>query len=225
MRIKSLFIIVVLLGMFSSMRSQCNASQTASLVISTVYSVAATSDPAVIKVCNTGIAYDTVSGLNRVWYLESGARLYLKNNPTTLVYMKSGSMLINKGGASAIMAYTEPSVTITNLGFPSVTNNTCTTVSFPASPVCSTTGLDNSADVLSTVSLFPIPLKDYLIIENPERLFLKVQLYNSLGVLISLNHLQQEKANVDVLGLAPGIYYISIENKEKQVTRKIVITN
>lgn len=175
---KLITLLVVLLVSYSA-RSQCNATQNASLVISTSYSVNAFSDPAVIKVCSGGIAYDTVSGLNRTWYLENGGTLYLKSNPTTFVYMKSGSTLINKGNASMIIAYNEAGSTITNAGNPPVNSVTCSAVSFPLTMSCTTTGIaENKTE--SFFQVYPNSADSKLNIQSTSA-FLQWEMYDVLG--------------------------------------------
>lgn len=213
---KLITLLVVLLVSYSA-RSQCNATQNASLVISTSYSVNAFSDPAVIKVCSGGIAYDTVSGLNRTWYLENGGTLYLKSNPTTFVYMKSGSTLINKGSASAIIAYNESGSTIANTGNPPVNSVTCTTVTFPAAMSCTITGINENRS--ETAIVYPNPADERIFISGGLKLS-KQELYDVLGKMVYSGNSNE----IETAILPEGVYILKINYTDRSETsRRIVI--
>lgn len=202
-----------------SVIAQCTASQTASLLISNTTVVSFT-DPIVIKVCATGNAYDTTGNSGRIYFLEAGAKLTLKMNSTTSVYMKSGSFL-TVGDASSIV-YQEIGATIT--GTPSYIYS-CTVVAFPASPACSPTSINEKTYSVDLTSFYPNPAKDNLTVVNDNNAVLHAVVMNVLGQKVKSLTVENGSKNLDVSDLPEGLYYLSVlQNEDVISTKKLIIS-
>jgi len=223
MKTKLLLFGAVFLGLNLNSSAQCSPATNASITISTT-SLLTNSHPSHIKICSTGIVYDTASGMNRTFYLETGAQLYLKNNPTTFVYLKTGSTLINKGGVSAIMAYAEASATITNQGNPPANTNTCASVNFPATPACAVNGISENS-FANFLTFYPMPAGNNLTILNDNKETLNGVFINALGQKVKCVTIESGKKNIDVSGMTEGIYFLNINDKNNSVVTKRILIN
>ncbi|MCE3228733.1 MAG: hypothetical protein K0S32_3284 [Bacteroidetes bacterium] len=217
MKTKLLYLIIISCFFYTA-KSQCTASAQASLVVTTATTVPF-SAPFVVKVCSTGIAYDTTGNNGRTYYLETGAQLKLKMNSTTLVYMKTGSSLtVTPGGSSG--AYFESGASIT--GVPNFSTS-CTLVSFPAAPSCAPTGI-KELSLFNGVSVYPNPAEDLIVINNPTAAILSCNIINAIGQKVKSFNVDTDKKSINISDLSIGIYYLSFsENGKTVMSRKITV--
>jgi hypothetical protein len=221
MKTKLLFSLSLILASFIS-NAQCTSTQTVGLVVSTT-TVIPFSAPFTVKICATGIGYDTTGNSGRIYFLESGSKLYLKMHSTTPVYMKSGSTLNVLGNGTTIV-YAESNTTITGVSAGMIT--TCSVVTFPSSPSCVATKINEyNSDLLNSVAFYPNPAKNNLILTNESAATLDVQLTNVLGQKVRSFTIENGKNNIDISDLNEGIYFVSIiKNNEIVSTKKLIIT-
>jgi hypothetical protein len=218
-----LLLSALLIGLNFNSSAQCSPSTNASITISTT-SLLTNSHPTIIKICPTGIVYDTASGVNRSFYLEPGAKLYLKGNPTTLVYMQSGSTLINKGNVSMILLYTEPTTTITNQGNPPANTTTCGTITFPTIPTCAPPNSINENYLFELLSVYPVPAQNQITVSNENNGTLTGVIINAIGQKVKSISFEKGKKTVDVSDLPEGIYFLNLRDKNNTVsTKKLII--
>ena len=82
------------------------------------------------------------------------------------------------------------------------------------------TNLTNNS--ISTLLIYPLPVKDYVKIENSEKVEL-IKIYNSLGDIVYIETPRKEKLNIDMSGFTQGLYMIFIEDKNgHNLIRKVI---
>ncbi|MBA3663499.1 MAG: T9SS type A sorting domain-containing protein [Bacteroidetes bacterium] len=200
------------------LKSQCSSTQTIGLVVSTTTAVTFSS-PFCIKVCSTGFAHDTSGNNGRVFYMETGSQVKLKNNSTTLVYMQTGSTLTIVGNG-AVLINKEVGATVIGT---SNNSNTCTAVSYPATPGCSTSGL-KSYSSHEFISIYPNPAKNQLTVGS-DNFRGTGAIINTLGQTVKSFVVDSEKKLLNISELTAGIYYLILSESGKKVfTNKIVVS-
>lgn len=227
-----IFTILLVVLSLSKLSAQCAATNpTTSTSIYSMTTVYSSSMGVHIAICCNGILYDTLNNSNNMfYYLEPGGKLYKKGGVTTMVWMKAGTTLTNRGGTSSIMAYSEPTATITNIGLPPVNNNTCAVVSTPQSncyPLgggCGSNGL-NKWKVNYNSILIQNPSNQNLIVTNSNTSVLKGELVNALGQVVLTMELTVGHSNFDISGLKSGMYFLNISDKNDRIETKKLIIN
>ncbi len=208
---------LALLSLTFKAQSQCAATQSVGLLVSTTTTVNSTS-PFVIKVCGTGFVYDTLCCSSKMYYMEPGSQVRLKGNNTTIFYMQSGSTLTIIGNGSTGI-YRELGATVIG----GMNSTTCTAVTFPATPACNSTGL-NESHIYNTIGIYPNPANDLITINHPYNTALQATIYNSLGQKVKSVSIESENTTVNISDLNKGIYYMSFTDNGKTVlTKKITV--
>ena len=64
--------------------------------------------------------------------------------------------------------------------------------------------------------LYPNPVKNYLTIENNHQIK-SIKIYNQLGQKILAKEINNEKTDLDLSFISPGIYTIQIETENKSI--------
>jgi hypothetical protein len=83
---------------------------------------------------------------------------------------------------------------------------------------------ENSKDLSFTA--FPNPALNYLniVLHSNENLFIAIE--NTLGeIILKKIDVKQSNLQIDVSSLEPGIYFLTVSNKNKSVTKKFIKTN
>ena len=217
---KHLFFLITAFISIGSIKSQCSVTTTASLIVSTTTVVNSTSGFC-IKICSTGTVYDTTGNPGRMYYIETGGKLYIKMNSTTMVYMKPGSFITKLSGtASPVIIYNEVGANITGTFSPPPT--TCSVVSYPASPSCVTGITENN--LVNLITVYPNPAKNYLTINNESNIELNAQIINAIGQTIKSIKIDSEKKTIDVAELGSGIYFLNLMDKDRLIgVKKLII--
>ena len=98
------------------------------------------------------------------------------------------------------------------------------------SPIITNTTV-NHFGTFSTASINEVQPDNLLIYPNPSRNFIfisdieeikNVQIYNTLGELIILQHSNSKQENIDISNLNKGIYFVEIKTNSKIYIRKII---
>ncbi|WP_372950818.1 T9SS type A sorting domain-containing protein [Mariniphaga sp.] len=92
-----------------------------------------------------------------------------------------------------------------------------------------TSGLTDVAEISSgEISIFPNPASNRLYVrlsnQNGQKTILR--LYNLQGQLLrdkNYNSIENSMLQMDLKGLVPGIYFLNLENKQLNLTRKVII--
>ena len=203
--------------------AQCTTTQTAGLTISTT-TVIQPSAPAIIKICPTGIVYDTL-GTNSVftYFMEAGSKLIMKKVNTVLIYMKSTSGFTNTvyfpGNK---LVYTEPGTSIVNTATGTLTPTNCTLVTFPTAPSCAL-GITVNTAASELINVYPNPAKNNFTVSNENNLALICNLTNALGQKVKSFTIETAKKTIDVSDLNEGIYYLSIIENAKIISQKKLV--
>ena len=84
-------------------------------------------------------------------------------------------------------------------------------------------GLQNRAKDHS-VSLYPNPAENKLIIDNGELIIERIDIYNTLGMLVLKSSIanRQSETEVDVSGLPAGIYFVQLVGEKERWTGRFV---
>ena len=224
MRSKILLSIAMFLAVFYT-KAQCVNTQTAGITVSNTMVLPAGSG-GVVLICSTGVLYDTLMNSNVFkYYLEAGAKLITKNGSTLLICMKATSGFTNNGFAPFNkMVYTESGTSLVNNSTGSITPTTCSLISFPSSPLCSPTGVNEKNMISNLVSFYPNPAKNSVTILNESFTLLNIEVINSLGQKVRSFGLEIGKKTIDVSDLNEGIYYVSVsENNKTLLFKKMII--
>jgi len=86
-------------------------------------------------------------------------------------------------------------------------------------------GLDQFEDLALTISTYPNPVTDLLIlkVETLEWNDLNFRMYNSEGKIVSTDKLLNSETNIDMSHLAPGTYFLQVfMDKDALKTFKII---
>ncbi|MBP9068737.1 MAG: T9SS type A sorting domain-containing protein [Bacteroidia bacterium] len=228
---KKLFVIIALLGV-GKITAQCTAfSSTASASIYSMTAVYNSSMGINVAICCNGILYDTLNNNNNMnYFIHQGGVLYKKGGVTTMVWLDGGAKIINNGGTSAIMAYSESTATITNNGMPAVNNNTCASVTipfancFPLGGPCGTNSLKEISPLSQNIKIIN-PVDQKLNIYNGNSINLKARIINALGQLIQISDVDMGNNSFDVSGFKSGVYFIEVYEKEVKVMSNKIIIN
>jgi len=227
---KKIFLFIVLL-FIGKLSAQCSASSPTTSF--SVYSLTTVYSPTMglhVAICCDGILYDTlVNNSNMFYYIEPGGKLYKKGGVTTMVWIKGSGTLINKGGTSAIMAYSEPTATITNIGMPPVNTTTCTMVSTPINncyPLgggpCGSNGINEMKGLTAQIQMNVF--NKFLYIENGNTGTFKGDIVNSMGQKIMKITLTNGYNTYCLSDLAAGVYFVSVFDKHsKLLTKRIIV--
>lgn len=224
----TLLFILLFIGKLSA---QCSAgSPTTSF---SVYSLTMVYSPTMglhVAICCDGVLYDTlVNNSNMFYYIEPGGKLYKKGGVTTMVWIKASGTLINKGGTSAIMAYSEPTATITNIGGPPVNTTTCALVSTPINncyPLgggpCGSNGINEMKGLNAQINMNVF--NKFLYIENANTGTFKGDIMNSTGQMIMKIDITNGYNTYCLTDLAAGIYFVNVFSKQgKILTKRIIV--
>jgi hypothetical protein len=224
MKTNLLLSIAICFGVFFT-KAQCVNTQTANVTVTNTM-VLPPSSSGVVLICSAGVLYDTLMNSNVFkYYLEPGAKLITKNGSTLFINMKATSGYTNYGFSPFNkFVYAEPGATMVSTFSVPITPNTCSVVSFPASPLCAPTGVIKKDQDVNIVSFYPNPAKNSLTINNETSSLLNAQLINALGQKVRSFNLENGKKTIDVSDLNEGLYYISVsENNKTIVFKKIII--
>lgn len=210
--------------------AQCAAgSQTTSFSVYSLTTVYSSTMGLHVAICCEGVLYDTlVNNSNMFYYIEPGGKLYKKGGVTTMVWIKGTGTLINKGGTSAIIVYSEPTATITNAGMPPVNNNTCAVVSTPISncyPLggsCGSTFVDVLSDRARHIEI--TSFNKFIYIENKNVLGFKGEIISVQGQKIMNFDITNGYNTYCLSDVASGIYLVNVFDKQnKMLTKKVII--
>lgn len=83
---------------------------------------------------------------------------------------------------------------------------------------CLSLGSENDLDIQINISLFPNPATEKIAISCSVQIQ-AIRIYNSLGVLLIKIKYESE---INISNLSPGIYFISIQTKERELFRKLI---
>lgn len=86
------------------------------------------------------------------------------------------------------------------------------------------TGLDDLKSI-ANLNVYPNPASDLLNIENNDHSIKKVQLFNSVGLIIKTLHVGQGINTFDLSDLGAGLYFIEVNTNKGAFTKKIIKTN
>jgi len=90
--------------------------------------------------------------------------------------------------------------------------------------VCILTASDEKAPVENLISFFPNPASTELKIKNSELKIQEIEIYDMLGEKIfSHQPLAQREISIDISRWNSGIYFVSVKDKNKVQTQKLVI--
>lgn len=87
------------------------------------------------------------------------------------------------------------------------------------------TGTTNTEDIFedSNTSVYPIPVKDYLIIQNENLCNTgMIEIYNMQGGLIKQIYPIQNRCVIDVANISNGLYFLQIKTKDKTIVKKFI---
>jgi hypothetical protein len=79
------------------------------------------------------------------------------------------------------------------------------------------------SDQSLNVSVYPVPVKDYLVIETKNTSHSNMKIYSLLGEVVMQKELTSEKGVINIDGLKPGIYILNISNNGRIASRRIVV--
>jgi uncharacterized repeat protein (TIGR01451 family) len=143
---------------------------------------------------------------------------------TTLIAIDSGltyQWLDCDNGNNPISAATNSSYTppISGNYAIEVTNGSCTTIS-----PCYNVTIVNLASLKDKdkILIYPNPTHSVIYIEQKATNSLSYQLFNSLGNLVKKGHSQIPKSSIQLLDLASGVYYLSVECEGTIFNHKII---
>lgn len=199
-------------------KSQCAATQSVGLLVSTTTTVNSNS-PFTIKVCSTGFVYDTLCCSSKMYYMEAGSQVRIKGHNTTLFYMQSGSTLTVIGNGTTVI-YREPGTTVIG----AMNSTTCSAVSFPAMPACGTTGISDYK-TNNEINVYPNPSSEYIHIKQTKHVALEGAVYNASGKKVLIFNADEPNTQLNIAGLSRGIYYITLTENGKTVSTKKISVN
>jgi hypothetical protein len=84
-------------------------------------------------------------------------------------------------------------------------------------------GIEENSMFAENVLIYPNPAADKLIIEVSGVDSFNYKLTNILGKVVLDEKSSKEKVKLNVENIAPGIYFLTLENKGQKITRKIII--
>lgn len=84
-----------------------------------------------------------------------------------------------------------------------------------------TTGLEE-LDSIQALSIYPLPLGEYLNISNGDHLIDSVSIYNIDGALIMYSHNPAKKVTMRVGGLSQGIYILNVKTNGRNIVKKVI---
>jgi hypothetical protein len=213
--------------------SQCATSS--STVSASIYSMTTVYNSTMglnVAICCNGVLYDTLTNNNNMnYFIHPGGVLYKKNGVTTRVWLDGACQLINKGGTSAILAYTESTSTITNLGSPPVSNTSCTNVAipnancFPVGGPCGTPSFIKDLNGYSANISIVNPVSEKLQIENNNKVILTGKVYDVVGRFLFELSIDPGSNTYQFSEKKKGVYFMNILDAENQVvlTHKILV--
>jgi PKD repeat protein len=81
-----------------------------------------------------------------------------------------------------------------------------------------------NASLNSQLAMYPNPVKDQLNIELPASAdSYNIKITNVLGTVVHQEATSKRSASINMASLAKGVYFITVESKTEQVTKKIVL--
>ncbi len=109
---------------------------------------------------------------------------------------------------------------IYTLAFLQNTDKTILNVAKSTGNKTSNTGIKSIHDL--GIKVYPIPVNNYLTIEQSSNVNTLISLINILGEVV-LNKQINYSENIDLSGLSKGIYFLSLENSNGKAIQKIII--
>jgi len=207
-----------------NLKSQCSSTNNANMTVSTT-TVIPSNAFGTIKICSTGFAYDTLNTNNVThYYLEPGAQLYIKKQSTLFINMQATSGFTNTAyNPFNKFVYTEANTSVVSTAGP-INSNTCTAVTFPATPSCTATGMKENNLSADLITLYPNPAKNILTISSAGLLPLNAEIMNALGQKVKYFRVETDKTSLDISNLVSGIYYVTIYKTDRStLVKKLVI--
>jgi hypothetical protein len=175
------------------------------------------------EICNPGVVYDSCGGTHsRVFYIGSGGELNIKASTSFYVVMKNLARCNVLSGANFVQFLHEPGAVITGAAPGSAT--LCAPIGFPNPNQCGAVGI-SELDTERSLSFYPNPASDKLVIENFFPANLDLKLINAYGIEIRTVQLTGGKQEVDVGELPAGVYYLSADRAAMKYHKKLVIIN
>ncbi len=129
-------------------------------------------------------------------------------------YGRSGKLTTPISGATDRSFTAEQSGTF----FVKISNDDCYSISDDIT--VTVTAIDENQ--ITGVSLYPNPVTDILNIENSKQQNLVISLYDAAGNKLEVFEISNSKAKIDIGKYNKGLYFITINNGEESISKKII---
>ncbi len=92
-------------------------------------------------------------------------------------------------------------------------------------PFSSFVNIDNNISTPDRFSVFPNPASEFITInyKKKENEILTLNIYNSLGVLVSKGSLNHDKEKIEISNLNNGIYFVEIKSNDFRQVEKLIV--